>query len=88
MHNVAHLLIGAALLIAGLKSVKTAKGINTTVGRAYLLLGIGGFFPVGTSLNILGLNVPDHFLHLASAIVLAGVGIIAEKTAASSRVTV
>ncbi len=80
LHNIAHLLIGAALLIAALSSVSAAKGVNTTVGAVYLLLGIVGFFLVGTDLNILALNTPDHFLHLASAIVLLGVGLGADKS--------
>ena len=80
LHNIAHLLIGAALLIAGLSSVAAAKGVNTTVGAVYLLLGIVGFFLVGTDLNILALNTADHFLHLASAIVLLGVGLAADKS--------
>ncbi|KGJ72874.1 hypothetical protein GY21_12555 [Cryobacterium roopkundense] len=80
LHNVAHLLIGAALLIAGLSSVSAAKATNTTIGAVYLLLGIVGFFLVGTSLNILALNTADHFLHLASAIVLLGVGLGADKS--------
>jgi hypothetical protein len=84
LHNVAHLLIGAALLIAGLSSAVAAKTVNTVVGAVYLLLGIVGFFLVGTSLNILALNTPDHFLHLASAIVLLGTGIAADKTVRSS----
>lgn len=84
LHNVAHLLIGAALLIAGLSSVSAAKATNTTIGAVYLLLGIVGFFLVGTSLNILALNTADHFLHLASAIVLLGVGLGAEKSARTS----
>ena len=79
LHNIAHLLIGAALLIAGLSSVRAAKGVNVTIGAVYLLLGIVGFFLVGTSLNILALNTADHFLHLASAIVLLGVGLGAER---------
>lgn len=79
LHNIAHLLIGAALLIAGLSSVRAAKGVNITIGAVYLLLGIVGFFLVGTSLNILALNTADHFLHLASAIVLLGVGLGAER---------
>jgi hypothetical protein len=49
----------------------------------YLLLGIVGFFLVGTGANILALNTPDHFLHLVSAIVLLGVGLGAEKTVRS-----
>jgi hypothetical protein len=88
LHNIAHLLIGAALLIAGLSSVVAAKSVNVIVGAAYLLLGIVGFFLVGTSLNVLALNTFDHFLHLASALVLLGVGLAAERgarTAATAR---
>ena len=80
LHNIAHLLIGAALLIAGLASTRAAKGVNITIGAVYLLLGIVGFFLVGTALNILALNTFDHFLHLASAIVLLGVGLAADRT--------
>lgn len=79
LHNVAHLLIGAALLIGGLSSVRAAKGVNIAVGAAYLLLGVIGFFLVDTPANILALNTPDHFLHLASAIVLLGVGLAADR---------
>ena len=80
LHNIAHLLIGAALLAAGLTSVRGAKVVNTVVGATYLLLGIVGFFLVGTALNILALNTPDHFLHLASALVLLGVGLAADRS--------
>ncbi len=80
-HNVAHLLIGAALLTAGLMSAVAAKWVNIIVGGAYLLLGIVGFFLVGTAFNILALNTFDHFLHLASALVLLGVGLAAERGA-------
>jgi len=79
LHNIAHLLIGAALLIAGIASARAAKIVNIVVGATYLLLGIVGFFLVGTALNILALNTFDHFLHLASAIVLLGVGLAAER---------
>ncbi|MEO7017440.1 MAG: DUF4383 domain-containing protein [Leifsonia sp.] len=83
LHNVAHLLIGAALLIAGVTTVRAAKTVNTVVGAAYLLLGIVGFFVSGP-FNVLALNVPDHFLHLASAIVLLGVGLAADKSVRSA----
>ena len=79
LHNVAHLLIGAALLAFGLLSVKAAKITNTVVGAAYLLLGIAGFFLAGTAANVLALNSFDHFLHLVSAIVLLAVGLGAER---------
>jgi hypothetical protein len=81
LHNIAHLLIGAALLFAGLANVRAAKATNTVVGAVYLLLGIVGFFLVGTAANILALNTFDHFLHLASALVLLGVGVGAERGA-------
>lgn len=80
-HNVAHLLIGAALLIAGLSSVRAAKATNTTIGAAYLLLGILGLFIVGSAFNVLALNAADHVLHFASAAVLLGVGLGVEKSA-------
>jgi beta-lactamase regulating signal transducer with metallopeptidase domain len=82
-HNVAHLLIGAVLLVSALISTRAAKGTNVTIGAAYLLLGIVGFFLAGTAANVLALNTFDHFLHLASAIVLLGVGLTADR--ASSR---
>lgn len=78
LHNIAHLLIGAALLIAGLANARAAKTVNIIVGLAYLLLGIVGFFLVGPA-NFLALNVPDHFLHLGSAVVLLAVGLAADK---------
>ncbi len=84
LHNMAHLLIGAALLIAGLSGARPARTANTTVGAVYLLLGIVGFFIASTPLNILALNTADHFLHLASAIVLLGVGLSADKSATAS----
>jgi hypothetical protein len=85
-HNVAHLLIGAALLIAGLSSVPAAKGVNTTVGAAYLLLGIVGLFLVGSEFNILAINAADNVLHFASAAVLLAVGLGTEKRTAASHV--
>jgi hypothetical protein len=85
LHNIAHLLIGAALLVAGFVSLRAAKTVNTVVGAAYLLLGIVGFFLVGTAANILALNTADHFLHLASALVLLGVGLGAERSVHSTR---
>lgn len=87
LHNVAHLLIGGALLIAGIMSARAAKTTNTVVGAAYLLLGVVGFFLAGTPANILALNTADHFLHLASALVLLGVGLGTERAGTGRPVT-
>lgn len=83
-HNIAHLLIGAALLIAGLSSVRAAKTVNSVVGAAYLVLGLVGLFLVGSSLNILALNAADNVLHFASAAVLLAVGLGADRRVAVS----
>jgi len=83
LHNIAHLLIGAALLIAGLGTASASKAVNTTVGAVYLLLGIVGFFLAAnhdSALNFLSLNTADHFLHLASAVVLLAVGLGADRS--------
>jgi hypothetical protein len=78
-HNVAHLIIGAALFFGGISSVSAAKSVNTVVGAAYLLLGLVGLFLIGTAANILSLNGADNVLHFGSAIILLGVGLGADK---------
>ena len=83
-HNIAHLLIGAALLIAGLSSVRAAKAANITVGAAYLLLGIVGLFLIGSPANILAINAADNVLHFASATILLAVGLGADRNVRSS----
>jgi hypothetical protein len=82
LHNVAHLVIGAALLIAGLSGIRPAKGVNTTIGAVYLLLGILGLFiSAGNNpINILAINSADNVLHFASAVVLLAVGIGADRS--------
>lgn len=79
-HNVAHLLIGAVLLVAGLKSIPAARSANIAVGAAYLLLGIIGLFLVDSAANILAINGADNVLHFGSAILLLAVGLGADKS--------
>lgn len=86
LHNVVHLLIGAALLVAS-RTVGSAKAVNTTVGAVYLLVGIVGLFLVGSAANILALNGADNVLHFASAILLLGVGLSADRSPAPAPAT-
>ncbi len=79
LHNIVHLLVGAFLLSAALKGIAAARSANITVGAVYLVVGILGFFINNTNLDILALNTADHFLHLASAAVLLGVGLTQDK---------
>jgi hypothetical protein len=85
LHNVIHLAIGAALLYAGLRNVPAARTINAAVGAVYLLVGILGLFLLSSPLNIIALNGADNVLHLASAVLLLGVGLSVEKTPAAVR---
>ncbi|MBN9239359.1 MAG: hypothetical protein BGO97_06690 [Micrococcales bacterium 70-64] len=78
-HNVAHILIGAALLLAGISRVSAAKTVNSVVGFAYLVLGLAGLFLVGTAFNILAINAADNVLHFASAALLLAVGLGADR---------
>ena len=87
LHNVAHLLIGAALLIAGLSGARAAKGLNTTIGAVYLLLGVVGLLIAdgNNPLNILALNGADNVLHFGSAVVLLAVGLGADRHGRSAK---
>jgi len=87
LHNVIHLLIGGALLLAATRSVPASKAVNTTVGGVYLLVGVVGLFLVGSGANIIALNGADNVLHFASAILLLGVGLGADKAARTSTAT-
>lgn len=79
LHNVAHIIIGVALLVAS-RALASARGVNSAVGAAYLLLGIIGLFILGSDANILALNAADNGLHFASAAVLLAVGLGADKS--------
>ncbi len=80
-HNIAHLVIGAALFIAALAGARISALVNSAVGAAYLLLGIAGLFLVDSEFNFLALNVADNVLHFASAAILLAVGLGALKPA-------
>ena len=78
LHTLLPLALGAALLL-GSRSVAGAKGINTTVGAVYLLVGVVGLFLLDSGANILALNGADNVLHLASAVLLLGVGLTQDR---------
>jgi hypothetical protein len=67
LHNVTHLAVGALFMIGAFAGPGISRSINLVVGVVYLALAVLGPFIVGTSANILGLNLADHLLHLATA---------------------
>ena len=85
LHNIVHLLIGAALLWAGMRGVNSARAVNTVVGATYLLVGVLGLFILDSEANILALNGADNLLHLGSAAVLLTAGLLgAPRTTATT----
>jgi len=80
-HNVVHVLLGAALLLAGLSNARAAKTVNAVVGAACLLLGLVGLFIVGSPFNVLAINGADNVLHFGTSVVLLAVGLGSERVA-------
>lgn len=82
-HNVAHLAIGLALVLAARASIKASRVALIIIGSAYLALAVLGTFLVGgdNHFNILALNAADNVLHLGSAALLLAVGIWADRRA-------
>ncbi len=81
-HNVAHLLIGATMIIAAKASITASRVTNGVIGAAYLLLAaLGPFIGGDHSLNILALNSADNVLHAGSALLLIGIALAADRHA-------
>jgi hypothetical protein len=71
LHNLVHVLIGGVLVAAAVQGGEASRLWTRIVGAVLGLVGILGFFIVGTPANILALNVADNLLHLATALVAA-----------------
>lgn len=75
---IAHVLIGAALAMAGLSGTAGAKMVNVVVGVVCLLLGIVGLV-FGSAVAGLATTGANTWLHFASAVVLLVAGLAADK---------
>jgi hypothetical protein len=78
LHNIVHLLIGVALIVAS-RTHAIARSTNVTIGAVYLLLAALGPVINDTAVDIIGLNGPDHFLHAASGVLLVAVAMAGDK---------
>ena len=81
-HNVLHVAVGLALLIAGLVGPRASKAMNATMGGIYLLVGVLGWILViaggSVPLNILAINGPDNVQNFVTAVLLLCVGLGAD----------
>ena len=81
LHNIVHILIGLFLLGAARAGHRRARQANLTVGAAYFLVFLYGLFAANKdeAYNFLALNNADNLLHIATALVLLGVALGADK---------
>jgi Domain of unknown function (DUF4383) len=88
-HNVLHVAVGLALLVAGLVGPRIAKGMNTTLGAVYLLVGVLGWILViaggNVPLNILAIDGPDNVQNFVTAVLLLCVGLGADVSARAAK---
>ena len=81
LHNLVHVVIGVALLTAGLVGPRAAKAMNTTLGVIFLLVGVAGLLisSGNNPINILAINGGDNVLNFATAVLLLCVGLGADR---------
>lgn len=73
VHNIVHVLSGAAALIAGLVSGYASRLYFKIFGAVYALVTLVGMVS-GSALGLFHVNGADNFLHLALAIALLAIG--------------
>jgi hypothetical protein len=74
LHNVIHLLSGAAALAAGLTSAYGSRLYFQIFGAVYALVTVVGFLQGDSVLGLFDVNTEDNFLHLVLAALLLGIG--------------
>jgi hypothetical protein len=87
LHNLGHIAVGAALLIAALLGARISRFANGIIGALFFLLGGAGVLISGGNnpLNILALDGADNVLYFATAVVLLAVAVGADRTDGSAR---
>jgi hypothetical protein len=76
---IVHAVLGAALVTAGIVSLRAAQFVNGAGGAVFLGLGLTGLFISGTEANALAINGAGNVLHLGTSVLLLAVGLGAER---------
>ena len=85
LHNIIHIVTGAALLYAGLQGGATLRLISQIFGVVYLLVFILGLVAPAVLNAIIPNNAPDTALHALLALVLLYIGFTAPQRLAAPR---
>jgi hypothetical protein len=84
MHNLLHLLIGAALLAGAAAGEEQARVLVLLTAGASGVLALIGPAMVGTEANVLALNTADNLVHLVTAVV-AGFAVALSRSRTAQR---
>ena len=76
LHNVAHLALGALLVVGASRGPESARQAMFVVGSVFLLLSVFGPLIMDMPMDVLGLNGADHLLHGLTAIGLLGAAVL------------
>ncbi len=85
LHNVLHLLLGALLIVGAAAGVQVARRTNTVIGVGFAVLGLVGPIVSATSWNVLALNGAAHVANVLVALLLIGVGLLADSPVIRTR---
>lgn len=89
VHNMVHVMSGVLFVLVALAAPAYAATFLKLFGVVYLLLGVIGFFTIGTSgmtdlLGFLPVNGADNYLHVGLGILIFLAGMLPQRTTPTS----
>ena len=84
MHNIVHIVSGVLFLLVALAAPASSRRFLLLFGIVYFLIGIMGFFTMGTTgmgevLGFLHVNGADNYLHVGLGLIIFIAGIASKK---------
>ena len=84
MHNIVHIVSGVLFLLVALAAPASSRRFLLLFGIVYCLIGILGFFTMGTTgmgevLGFLHVNGADNYLHVGLGLIILIAGIASRK---------
>lgn len=83
LSGVVHLLLAAVLLVAGVRGTGAARAADRLVGAVCFVLAVLGLVTRGTGFDLLAARSKTGDLHLVLALLLVGVGVVADRAPTS-----
>ena len=80
VHNIAHLVVGAALILGGLSAARVTT-VNQAMAAVFLVLVVGSV--IAPIVEGVAINPPDTVLHLASALLTGYLGFVGPRQSAA-----